>query len=286
LFGRLELGETWFGRRSTIAPAAPVSTPVAASGALKAESITKDFAGLRALDKVSLTLKPGEILGLIGPNGSGKTTLLNVISGLFAPTEGTVRIDGKDATTWPAHVIAQAGVGRTFQNIRLFGQLSVIENVEISARVSEGIGDAKADPTAFALQLLAEFGLADFADRPAAALDYGAQRRLEIARALALRPRYLLLDEPGAGMNPTESNALLQELARLRQRTGIGLLVIDHDMSLIMRLCDRIVVLNRGQMIAEGDPKTIQTNPAVIEAYIGRKRARKTEHNNQQGAGS
>jgi branched-chain amino acid transport system permease protein len=288
LFGRLELGETWFGRRIARSPTTAAAVPVAAEGELTAKSVTKDFAGLRALDNVSLTLKPGEILGLIGPNGSGKTTLLNVISGLFAPTQGTVGIDGKDATAWPAHVIAQAGVGRTFQNIRLFGQLSVIENVEISAR----IGDAKNDPTAFALQLLAEFGLADFADRPAAALDYGAQRRLEIARALALRPRYLLLDEPGAGMNPTESNALLQELAKLRQRTGIGLLVIDHDMSLIMRLCDRIVVLNRGQVIAEGDPRTIQTNPAVIEAYTGRKRARKTEenkteHDNQtQGAGS
>lgn len=164
----------------------------------------------------------------------------------------------------------------------MFGQLSVIENVEISARIGAG-GDA----TAVAMQLLAEFGLAEFADRPAAALDYGAQRRLEIARALALRPRYLLLDEPGAGMNPTESNALLQELAKLRQRTGIGLLVIDHDMALIMRLCDRIVVLNRGQIIAEGDPKAIQTNPAVIEAYIGRKRAKKTEHiTTKQGAGS
>jgi branched-chain amino acid transport system permease protein len=282
LFGRLELGETWFGRRSAAIRASASSVAVAATGELKAETVTKDFAGLRALDNVSLTLKPGEILGLIGPNGSGKTTLLNVISGLFAPTQGAVRIDGKDATTWPAHVIAQAGVGRTFQNIRLFGQLSVIENVEIGAR----IGDAKNDPRAFALQLLAEFGLAAFADRPAAALDYGAQRRLEIARALALRPRYLLLDEPAAGMNPTESNALLQELAKLRQRTGIGLLVIDHDMSLIMRLCDRIVVLNRGQMIADGDPKTIQSNPAVIEAYIGRKRAGKTENNNQQGAGS
>jgi branched-chain amino acid transport system permease protein len=282
LFGRLELGETWFGRRSAAIRASASSVAVAATGELKAETVTKDFAGLRALDNVSLALKPGEILGLIGPNGSGKTTLLNVISGLFAPTQGAVRIDGKDATTWPAHVIAQAGVGRTFQNIRLFGQLSVIENVEIGAR----IGDAKNDPRAFALQLLAEFGLAAFADRPAAALDYGAQRRLEIARALALRPRYLLLDEPAAGMNPTESNALLQELAKLRQRTGIGLLVIDHDMSLIMRLCDRIVVLNRGQMIADGDPKTIQSNPAVIEAYIGRKRAGKTENNNQQGAGS
>jgi branched-chain amino acid transport system permease protein len=287
LFGRLELGETWFGRK--LAPSVtPATITTTQQGEIKAEGITKDFSGLRALDNVSLTLKPGEILGLIGPNGSGKTTLLNVISGLFAPTQGTIRIDGKDATTWPAHVIAQAGVGRTFQNIRLFGQLSVIENVEISAR----IGDATADATAFAMQLLTEFGLAAFAHRPAAALDYGAQRRLEIARALALRPRYLLLDEPAAGMNPTESNALLQELAKLRRRTGIGLLVIDHDMALIMRLCDRIVVLNRGQVIADGDPKTIQSNPAVIEAYIGRKRAKRTEQNkteqdNQtQGAGS
>jgi branched-chain amino acid transport system permease protein len=142
------------------------------------------------------------------------------------------------------------------------------------------------------MNLLSEFGIADLADRPAAGLDYGAQRRLEIARALALKPRYLLLDEPGAGMNPTESNALLQELAKLRQRTGIGLLVIDHDMSLIMRLCDRIVVLNRGQMIAEGNPQDIQKNPAVIEAYIGRKRARRESsthqdaNQTQQGAGS
>ncbi|HTO81649.1 MAG TPA: ABC transporter ATP-binding protein, partial [Methylomirabilota bacterium] len=287
----------WLTRRRSKAAATTegmAAFAVEKSGALKAEGITKDFSGLRALENVSLTLQPGEIVGLIGPNGSGKTTLLNVISGLFAPTEGKVAIDAADATTWPAHVVAQAGVGRTFQNIRLFGQLSVLENVEISAQVTKGVGAGHAgfDASATAMNLLGEFGLADFADRPAAALDYGAQRRLEIARALALRPRYLLLDEPAAGMNPTESNALLQELAKLRQRTGIGLLVIDHDMSLIMRLCDRIVVLNRGQVIAEGNPQDIQKNPAVIEAYIGRKRARReasaaNQSNNQtQGAGS
>jgi branched-chain amino acid transport system permease protein len=288
LFGRLELGEGWLSRRARTDAGGDglAAFAVKPSGLLQAEGITKDFSGLRALDNVSLTMRPGEIVGLIGPNGSGKTTLLNIVSGLFAPTQGKVTIDEADATQWPAHVMAQAGIGRTFQNIRLFGQLSVLENVEIAAR----IGGA-ADASAVAANLLAEFGIADLAERPATGLDYGAQRRLEIARALALKPRYLLLDEPAAGMNPTESNALLQELAKLRQRTGIGLLVIDHDMSLIMRLCDRILVLNRGQMIAEGSPQDIQSNPAVIEAYIGRKRARRETSGLQnqtspQGAGS
>ena len=185
------------------------------AGELRAEGVVKNFAGLRALDGVDLSLRPGEIVGLIGPNGSGKTTLLNVISGLFAASEGRILIDGRDATRWPAHDVARAGIGRTFQNIRLFGQLSVLENVEISARAAPSPG-AGFDPHAFALQLLSRFGLTDLADRPASALDYGAQRRLEIARALALRPRYLLLDEPGAGMNPTESNELLRDLAGLR----------------------------------------------------------------------
>jgi branched-chain amino acid transport system permease protein len=276
IFGRLELGEAWLKRRLAPLAAAVRSAATAATapqGELLAEGVSKNFAGLLALDNVRLSLRPGEIVGLIGPNGSGKTTLLNIVSGLYAPTMGRIAINGVDATQWPAHVAAQAGVGRTFQNIRLFGQLSVIENVEIAARGAARGNDG--DPSAFAMALLDEFGLAEFADRSAAALDYGAQRRLEIARALALRPRYLLLDEPAAGMNPTESNALLRELARLRDRTGIGLLVIDHDMALIMRLCDRIVVLNRGQVIAEGDPQQIQRDPAVVEAYIGRKRARR-----------
>ncbi|HVR68664.1 MAG TPA: branched-chain amino acid ABC transporter ATP-binding protein/permease [Verrucomicrobiae bacterium] len=291
LFGRLELGEAWLKRKwARLAPSVrggPAGMAIG-QGGLIAEGVTKNFAGLLALDNVRLSLRPGEIVGLIGPNGSGKTTLLNIVSGLYSPTRGRIEIDGADATRWPAHIAAQAGVGRTFQNIRLFGQLSVIENVEIAARGATRV--SAGDPAAFAMGLLEEFGLAKFADRPAAALDYGAQRRLEIARALALRPRYLLLDEPAAGMNPTESNALLRELARLREHSGIGLLVIDHDMALIMRLCDRIVVLNRGQVIAEGDPQEIQRNPAVVEAYIGRKRARHGRaesalqlHNQKQG---
>jgi branched-chain amino acid transport system permease protein len=239
-------------------------------GVLQVEAITKDFSGLRALENVALEIRPGEIVGLIGPNGSGKTTLLNVISGVLFASAGRVRIDGTDATRWPAHKVAQAGIGRTFQNIRLFGHLSVLENVEIAA-TTRAANRAAAHATAW--RLLAEFGLTDLAARQAGELDYGAQRRLEIARALALGPRYLLLDEPAAGMNPTESNQLLAELAALRQRTGIALLVIDHDMALIMRLCDRIVVLNRGQVIAHGKPAEIQSDPRVIEAYIGRKRA-------------
>ena len=253
------------------APRADSDLSVAAAGELTIEAATKDFSGLRALENVSVTVRPGEIVGLIGPNGSGKTTLLNLVSGVLSPSAGRILIDGADATRWPAHKVAQAGIGRTFQNIRLFGHLSVLENVEIAA-TTRADGSAES-ARALARQLLAEFGLEGSADRLAGELDYGAQRRLEIARALALRPRYLLLDEPAAGMNPTESNQLLAELAELRRRTGIALLVIDHDMSLIMRLCDRIVVLNRGQVIAHGKPAEIQRDPAVIEAYIGRKRA-------------
>jgi branched-chain amino acid transport system permease protein len=269
LFAR-EIGERWL-RPAPAVPHAGSDLSVAAAGELTIETATKDFSGLRALENVSVTVRPGEIVGLIGPNGSGKTTLLNLVSGVLSPTAGRVLIDGADATRWPAHKVAQAGVGRTFQNIRLFGHLSVLENVEIAATTR---ADGSADSArALARQLLAEFGLEGSVDRLAGELDYGAQRRLEIARALALRPRYLLLDEPAAGMNPTESNQLLAELAELRRRTGIALLVIDHDMSLIMRLCDRIVVLNRGQVIAQGKPAVIQRDPAVIEAYIGRKRA-------------
>jgi branched-chain amino acid transport system permease protein len=269
LFAR-EIGERWL-RPAAIPPQADSDLSMPAAGELAIEAATKDFSGLRALEKVSVTVRPGEIVGLIGPNGSGKTTLLNLVSGVLSPSGGRVLIDGADATRWRAHKVAQAGVARTFQNIRLFGHLSALENVEIAATTrSDGSTESA---RARAWQLLAEFGLEESADRLAGELDYGAQRRLEIARALALRPHYLLLDEPAAGMNPTESNHLLAELAELRRRTGIALLVIDHDMSLIMRLCDRIVVLNRGQVIAQGKPAEIQRDPAVIEAYIGRKRA-------------
>ena len=237
--------------------------------ALAAISIEKRFGGLRALRDVSIRIEEGEIVGLIGPNGSGKTTLLNVIAGVYAPDAGDVVVDGATATGWPSSRLAALRVARTFQNIRLFANLTVLENVEVAALAAPPDVDS---PRRRARRYLEEMGLADAESRRASTLAYGAQRRVEIARALAMRPRYLLLDEPAAGMNEVESDGLLRTVADLRSRYGFGILVIDHDLRLIMRLCEKVVALNQGQLISQGDPSFIQKDPAVAEAYLGRRR--------------
>ncbi len=236
---------------------------------LIAHQIGQSFVGLRALDHVDLELEPGTIEGLIGPNGSGKTTLLNVISGVLAPTDGRVILDNVEIGGWPAHRIVSLGIARTFQNIRLFSRMTVLENVEVGAAVHRGEQLLRAQ----ARDILNELGLAAHVNRVAGTLAYGDQRRLEIARALATRPRYLLLDEPAAGMNESESDRLLETISVLRRERGLGVLVVDHDLRLIMRLCDRITVLNEGRLISSGTPAHVRADQHVIEAYLGRRAA-------------
>jgi branched-chain amino acid transport system permease protein len=278
LLGFAEIENLWPALNRLIG-SSPIAGPPAESGPLRTgelatEGVSKAYGGLIAVDQVSLGLKTGEILGLIGPNGSGKTTLLGCIAGTHAPSAGKVRIDECDITGRPPHEVARLGVGRTFQNIRLFTHLTALENVMAALAQRRG-GVPRAQLESGALGLLDELKIADLADRAAGTLAYGQQRRLEIARALALEPRFMLLDEPAAGMNETETNDLLAILAWLVKERGIGLLIVDHDMQLIMRLCPRIAVLNKGQLIALGTPAQVQRDPAVREAYLGRRHAEK-----------
>ena len=233
---------------------------------LEAVGVSVEFAGLRALDRVSLRLEPGEILGLIGPNGSGKTTLVNVLTGQLAPIEGRVLCAGEDITALAPRKIAARGIARSFQIVRLFRNLTVRENVEAGA-IARGLGRPAA--RAVAERLLAEFGLESRAKAFAGSLSYGDERRIEIARALAAAPTFLLLDEPAAGMNEAETGHLLELLAALPKSQRLGLLIIDHDMPLIMRLCHRLHVLASGRTIAEGDVASVRRSPDVIAAYLG-----------------
>jgi branched-chain amino acid transport system ATP-binding protein len=234
--------------------------------ALQALEISVEFAGLRALDAVSLRLEPGEIVGLIGPNGSGKTTLINVITGQLAPLEGRVLCNRDDITGLPPRKIAARGIARSFQIVRLFRNLTVRENVEAGA-IAQGLGRPAARRVA--QRLLAEFGLSARADDFAGNLSYGDERRVEIARALAAAPTFLLLDEPAAGMNEAETGHLLALVAALPQAENLGLLIVDHDIPLIMQLCHRLHVLASGRTIAEGDVATVRRSPDVIAAYLG-----------------
>ena len=257
-----------------------MTAPSGTGALLEAAAISKRFGGLAALAAVSLTVGRGEIFGLIGPNGAGKSTLFNVLTGLFPPDAGEFTFDGRRLTGMKPHQVAERGIARTFQNIRLFANMSVLENVMVGrhARTRAGVAGAvlrdaatRAEEAAItdrARELLEYTGIAGRAAEPAHSLAYGDQRRLEIARALATEPRLLALDEPAAGMNATETADLKRLLERIRG-DGVTLLLIEHDVKLVMGLCDRVAVLDYGRKIAEGAPAAVQRDAAVIEAYLG-----------------
>lgn len=241
-----------------------------ASSSLQAVNVSVEFSGLRALDDVTLVVDPEEIVGLIGPNGSGKTTLVNAITGEVPLAHGSVSLRDEAITSLPPWKIALKGISRSFQIVRLFNNLTVVENIE-TASLAHGHSLRIARQTSG--RLLDEFGLSSKAEELGGVLSYGDKRRVEIARALAADPAFLLLDEPAAGMNEAETEALLHTLAKLPRERKLGLLIIDHDMSLIMRLCHRLHVLASGRTIAAGKADEIRRNPAVIEAYLGAKAA-------------
>jgi branched-chain amino acid transport system ATP-binding protein len=248
-------------------PPAEATGPGSASGGqLDARGVSVRFEGILALDNVDLTLRPGQILGLIGPNGAGKTTLINVITGFQAPEDGRISLDGEDITGWSPFLIGRRRLARTFQAVRLFRDLTVLENAELAA-VGMGLNRASARERAW--ETLDLLGIADMAEQRSSDLPYGDERRVGIARALATRPKYLLLDEPAAGMNEKEAAQLSNIVRIILQRYSCGILVIEHNMTLIMELCDRIQVLEHGRAIALGTPAEIARDRAVRRAYLG-----------------
>ena len=248
---------------------------------LKATKLSKVFGGLKAVSNFEVIIEKGELIGLIGPNGAGKTTAFNLLTGVYEPTTGEIELDGKSLVGLKPYQITQLGLARTFQNIRLFSELTVLDNVKIAYHfhVKYGILESvlrmgryhkeEAEIEQKAIELLKIFKLDDKKDEIAKNLPYGEQRRLEIARALAAQPKLLLLDEPAAGMNPQETQELMKMIQWIKKEFDLTILLIEHDMSLVMNVCERIYVLEYGSMIAQGVPEEIKNNPRVIEAYLG-----------------
>lgn len=250
---------------------------------LEVRNLTRSFGGILAVNALSFDVFREGITGLIGPNGAGKTTVFNLITGVYAPSVGTIKLEGNDIAGLRPNIIVSAGIARTFQNIRLFKNLSCLENVKVPLAQKKGYGlcsallglpkakRAERNTSIKALELLDALGIANMAERPAATLPYGVQRKLEIARALAGAPKLLLLDEPAAGMNEAETEVLAESIVKVQKNFGVAILLIEHHINLVMNICEHVVVMERGGLLAEGLPESIRVNERVIHSYLGRR---------------